>query len=172
MIREEPQPNKEVDHYRMVRMEQERKMQEMLKEERKKEKKKQEEELKKNLQKIEKMKIKERIFNLKKEYKNYNCPQSHKTMEIRARLPNGKKVSQTFLRSRTILFVKDYFVQLDDTGILEDLDDDDEEEEEEEENNIEINVLSGYPPKTLDENRTLEEYFGKSSGESITIKKS
>jgi hypothetical protein len=146
-------------------------MQEMLKIEKEKEKLKQEEEHKKDLQKLENLKIREKIQSLKSQFKNYSVVTSASTIEIRARLPNGKRVTQTFERSKTISFMKNYFIQLDDNGILEDIDEEDEEELEEE-NNMEITIMHGFPPKPLKENMTLSQCFGNSEGESVTVRKS
>ena len=142
-------------------------MHELLQIEKEKEKKKEIENQKKILKKMESMKIREKILKLKEKYKNYSVSSNSDNIELHIRLPTGKRISQKFEMFRSVLFVKHYILQLDNNGICDDLDDEDEDEEDDP---YEIDVVWGYPPKKLEELKTLKECFGESDGESVTVK--
>lgn len=149
-------------------MEQEQRMHELLEIEKKKEKQKEIEDQKKILKKLESMKIREKIKQLKEKFKNYKVSSNTDNIELHIRLPTGKRIVQKFQKSKSVLFLKHYILQLDNNGICDDLDD--EEEEDEEEDPYAIEVCWGYPMKKLNESQTLRQCFGNSTGESVTVK--
>lgn len=151
-------------------MEQEQRMQELLEIEKNKEKQKEIEKQKKILKKMESMQIREKIKQLRQQFKGYNMSASPENIELHIRLPSGKRIIQFFNRNQRVLFVKHYIWQLEENGICDDFDEEDEEELEEGDNPYAIDILWGYPPRKLDENQTLAQCFGGSSGESLNVK--
>lgn len=140
-------------------------MQELIEIEKQKEREKEIEEQKKTLKKLESMKIREKIEQLRIKFKNYSPNSTANCIELHIRLPTGKRISQIFEKFRTILFVKHFILQLEGNGIEEEVD-----EEDDDDDLYGIDVLSGFPPKVLQEELTLLQCFGDSSGESLTVK--
>jgi hypothetical protein len=148
-------------------MQQEQRMKELLELEKQKEKEKEIENQKKIIKKMESMKIRERIKQLRTKFKDYVPQSSAEKIELHVRLPTGKRITQLFEKYRRINFVKDFILQLEDNGIVEE---EEEEEDEEEEENFSFDILHGYPPKKISGNVSLAEHFGSSTGEAVTVK--
>ena len=153
----------------MLRTQQEIRMQEIVNEQKIKDKEKQILEEEKHLKKLEKLQKKESIESMREIYSEYKPTDEEPSIEIHIRLPNGKRIVQNFEKSKNILFVKNYILQLENNGITDQLDESDESDEEDEEVE-EIELMTGFPPRELQENLTLLQCFGKSTGEAITVK--
>ena len=138
--------------------------QEIINEQNRKELQKQKIEEEKHFKKLEKMKSRELIENLKITYMDYTPNPNEPQIELRIRLPSGKKVSQNFEKSKKISFIKNFILQLENNGITDDMDEDLESGEE-----VDINLMYGFPRKQLDPEITLGQVFGDSSGETITV---
>ena len=147
-------------------MQQEQRMKELLELEQQKEREKEIEKQQKMMKKMESMQIREKIIALRSQFENYVPDSSKRLIELHIRLPTGRRVSQVFEKSRSVLFVKNFILQLENNGIVEDLDD----EEEEEDDVYAIDILWGFPPKTLNEAKRLAQVFGESTGEAVTVK--
>ena len=86
----------------MLRAKQEMRHQEIINEQNRKELQKQKIEEEKHFKKLEKMKSRELIENLKITYMDYTPNPNEPQIELRIRLPSGKKVSQNFEKSKKI----------------------------------------------------------------------
>ena len=84
------------------------------------------------------------------------------SIKLHIRFPTGKEITQTFEMFRKVEFVKNYILKLKNKGICDALDEMDDDP-------YAFYIVWGIPPKVLDENKTLQNCFGETEEEYVTV---
>lgn len=149
-----PAVDKNLQMERELKKRQEEAYQRMIQQKREDDEKKLREEQAKANREAEMQAKAKQIEELKKKFVSRQINPSL-AFELCIRLPNGKKIVQNFQSNDTVSVVRDFVSTVEDKGF--------------EEPDGDFDLKSGFPPKSLTPNQTLEQAFPDGSGELITV---